>query len=120
VRYIAIDTETDLFKPGEQVPKLVCVSVQRQGREPELYDHSQGAKVFEALVDECVASPDDDPLILTTQNGPYDFAVMVRAIGTMSLKVQAADMMIRTVCAEWLDRRRVLNLEPCHPLPTAA
>lgn len=87
MQFVALDTETDRFAPGEQVPRLACVTAWRSTRsnnpsapvtEPLLLGHGEGLEFFEAAMEEAIASPDEDPVILTLQNGPYDFAVMAR------------------------------------------
>jgi len=84
MRFAAFDTETELFSPANMVPRLVCLSLHRDG-ETALYGIDKAVEVLEALIDEALASPDEDPLIIATQNGPYDFAVMVRESGSMRL-----------------------------------
>jgi hypothetical protein len=50
MRFVAIDSETENFSPGDQVPRLVCVSVCVQGKEPQLYGHVEGAAVDRGVV----------------------------------------------------------------------
>lgn len=107
MRFVAIDTETENFAPGDQAPRLVCVSVCVDGREPRLYDHVEGAQLVEELVDDAIASPDDDPLVLTFQTGPYDLAVIARELGTLSFvqkvfKLHEAQRIWDTRTVEWI------------------
>lgn len=119
MRFIAIDTETENFSPGDQVPRLVCVSVCVEGKEPKLYGHAEGAQLAEELIDDALASSDEDPLILTFQNGFYDLAVFAREIGTAAFVRKVFQLFERdrvwdTMVAEWVldNADGVLNLQP--------
>ncbi len=107
MRFVAIDTETEPFAPGDQAPRLVCVSVCVDGGEPKLYDHIEGAQLVEELIDDAIESDDDDPLVLTFQNGPYDLAVVARERGTLAFvpkcfKLHDVERIWDTRTGEWV------------------
>lgn len=74
MRFVAVDSETDLISPGIIAPPLVCVSVAERidgviGL--ALFDHLQGLDVVESLLR-------DKNVTLIFHNGPYDLAVFAR------------------------------------------
>ncbi len=87
MRFHSIDTETCPFSPGDMAPLLVCVSTAWRDKNNDqhvaLFDHKDGAREVERLVDEALASPDSDPFVLVLHNGPYDFAVVARELNSM-------------------------------------
>lgn len=92
MRFIAVDTETALFKPGEQAPLLTCVSVCAPGGDPALFNHREGVAAVEELLDDALAAADtDEPIILALQNGPYDWAVLMREAATLSFTRKVFD-----------------------------
>lgn len=104
MRFVAIDTETELFGPANMAPLLVCVSVCTEQGEPQLYDHLTGADLVDELFDDALASPKEDPLILTFQNGPYDLAVVARELS--SRDPERGERFLRK-CFELHDRYRI-------------
>lgn len=105
-KFVAWDTETDLFGPGRQAPPLVCVSLMAEGHDvPRLFDHIDGPAEIKHWLSAAL-SPGGD-VTLVTHNGFYDWAVLLAETGDMELLSMAWEAMERglvhdTLVAEWM------------------
>lgn len=73
MRFVAIDTETHLIRPGLLAPPLVCATFYEDGPGASIRHVREGAAHF-AL--DHIADPD---VVTIWQNGPFDWAVLVQA-----------------------------------------
>jgi DNA polymerase-1 len=98
---IALDTETELIRPGCLVPDMVCLTAHRQGAQAPTISHARGGAVEAAL--ELMASP---TTVLVLQNAPFDLAVLVEAADARGL----GERMLRAVFGA-LDAGRIRDTQ---------
>lgn len=67
MRFVALDTETYLIRPGRMVPRLVCMSTY-DGKKARLYTRKTAFAEFDRLAD-------DPSVIFVIQNAAFDMAV---------------------------------------------
>jgi hypothetical protein len=82
-RYVAVDTEGALIRPGLLAPPTVCVSFAERIRGKlitDLQKVERGVKDFETLLD-------DPTAILIFKNSPFDNAVLVNSAPHLMVKV---------------------------------
>lgn len=104
--FIAWDTETDLFGPGNQAPPLVCVSfaLESHPNEPALLDHKSGAAWVRGRVEQAVYN---DSMVLCTHNGFYDYVVVANELQDAQFLKNVFHLMREgrvhdTLVGEWL------------------
>ena len=79
--YLAIDTETCLFGPGNMTPKIVCLTYS-DGHKSGLLHHSELDKYIERILN---SVNKDRPLVL--QNAAYDMACILKMYPHLGYKI---------------------------------
>lgn len=73
MRVVAIDVETRKFERGYMAPKVVCLSMQRDGAEPKIFAGPQVEEVLEQLFRDTIRNED----LIVGHSIAYDFACIL-------------------------------------------
>lgn len=84
MRYLGVDVETFLIKPGVLAPRLVCMSVAEEGQPTALYDAVTACLVFRRLLR-------DQDVTIVGHNVSFDMLVLTLSADTMADTFAAYD-----------------------------